>query len=187
MIRKCKKAEWGKDGAAELAIKKDIEDSWKKKSGNYCCMCLFFFSLSQYNFSAFWDYNSERERDESWVGSLEWQWNKENGKTRRKEENWKSLFKGRDPLTTPPANLGSVFSSFGIFHQAIGNSWVWNFLGMKIEKTSFDKNPLFKIVWTSSSFASFCWGWSMQCNEIILGFCVNSIFSWLIILLQTLV
>lgn len=57
-----------KDELAELAIKEDIEDSWKKKSGNYCCMCLFFFPFSLSNFSAFWDYNSGREKERSKLG-----------------------------------------------------------------------------------------------------------------------
>ena len=69
----------GEDGAAELAIKNDIEDSWKKKSGNYCCMCLIFlFSLSlNSTFQAFEiTIQGEKESNQSLVGSLELQWNK---------------------------------------------------------------------------------------------------------------
>lgn len=71
MIGKYKKEEWGKDEDAELAIKKDIEDSWEKEKWELLLyVSVFsFLSLSTQLFSLLRLQFRARERDQSWVGS----------------------------------------------------------------------------------------------------------------------
>lgn len=164
MIGKYKKEEWGKDEGAELAIKKDIEDSWEKEKWELLLyVSVFsFLSLSTQLFSLLRLQFRARERDQSWVGSDWMTVEQQNGKTRRKEKiesrylregirwrwhrpNWALFFLQW---------LFTILSSLAIA-PINWNSWVWNFLGMKIEKTNFDKNPLSKLEESQASFKVF--------------------------------
>ena len=152
MIRKCKKAEWGKDGAAELAIKKDIEDSWKKKSGNYCCMCLFsFLSLTIQLFSLLrLQFRGAREIKVG-LGSLEWQWRtrKTEGQGEKKRIESRCIMEGIRWQWHRP--FWALFCFFSLPLTIPPRDWKQlslNFLGNEDRKDKFWQEPITQMVWS---------------------------------------
>lgn len=144
--------EWGKDEGAELAI---------KKSGNYCCMCVCFFSFLSLSLTQLFQpfeitIQGEREISKMGWGPIEWQW-----KTRRKVRELKVVISSVDG-GTGQFGITLVFPFF--LRQSIGTlgveiSWEWRLKTRSLTKFFITRSqePFIQILLVFVSW----WWWSL--------------------------